>query len=90
MKHMFAGRSWRVIVALAIGLGAVLVLRCSAGSAQVADSTPASSRLETRQDPALAITNQTYTVNLPLVSRCRVTRVPPFSSSTAHWTVAVA
>jgi len=79
VKNTSANRIGRVIFSVVIGLVAVLVLRSSAGSAQKADSLPASPPLETLRVSVLAPTNGTYTVYLPFLSRCWDTRIPPFS-----------
>jgi len=78
MKTVFKSWTGRIIFSVVIGLGAVLVLMLSAGSAQVTDSLPVSPHLETPRVSALAPANGTYTVYHPFVSHCWNTDVPPF------------
>jgi hypothetical protein len=78
VKNLFANRTWRLIGAVVIGLGAVLVLGLSASSAQMVGSLPESPYLELSEAAVLAPTNGTYTVYLPFVSHFWDTRIPLF------------
>ena len=83
MRNVFVSRAWRVLFSIVVGLGALCLLRLWAGSAQRADAhradaLPVPAHLGLQPVSALALTNQTYTIYLPYISRCHNTHIPPF------------
>jgi len=77
MRNALVSRAWRVVFSIVVGLGALCLLRLRADSIQRADALPAA-HLGVQPASALALTNQTYTIHFPYMTRCFNTHAPLF------------
>ena len=75
MKGTLACRLWRVVFSLTVGLGVLLTLKLSIGSAQVAGVPLAP--MGSQRASALVSSNGVYTIHLPLINQWMNTHVLP-------------